>query len=527
MLSAGIITKVLSALFIIPLTRLIGAEGIGLLQMASPIFVAVLVLCASGIPIAVSKLVSERLAVKDEAGVRQIVLVCLGTMIPIGLLLSYVLYIGADRIASFVIKDPRVFFPLRCLSPTIFFVTCSAVLRGYFQGHRIMTLTAVSNITEQIVKVAIGLGLAYILLPRGVHWSAAGAAAGGTVGSAAGFLVLTICFIMRNQRKSVSINRGNRRNIPAPSLCAESFSSTLRQIIVLAAPVTVTTLVWPLQEFLNAAIIPARLQYIGFSLSHSVELYGCLSGMALGLVTLPCVVTTAMAMNLVPGVASAYVKKRRHRVIHLAKNAVRGAFLVGTPASIGLLALPTEISLLLFGYPGAGPLLEIMAFSAVFLCLQQTTAGILNGVGKVGIPLLNSLIGAACTIVTVYTLTGIRGLDIRGAAFGIGLGFFVTGALNTIALWKVTGAGFDFFVTGWPPAVASGVMFPTVKAINGFLLIRTLNTTISTSCAIFAGAVVYGLTLIFLGGLSLKEISVIPVIGSPLAKVLKFSGLLP
>ncbi len=521
LVGAGIITKALGALFIIPLTRLIGAEGVGLLQMASPVFVTLIVLSASGIPVATSKLVAERLAVRDEAGVRQVVSVCLGAMIPVGALLSYALYAGAGQIAAFIVRDPRVFLPLRCLSPAIVLVTCSAVFKGYFQGLRIMAPTAVSNVTEQVVRVAVGLGLAYALMPRGVHWSAAGAAIGGACGALAGLLLLVIYFVVVGRGNSIS--KGGS-HLSTTSFGRQSSFSTLKEIVGLAWPVTMASLVWPLEDFLNAAIIPARLQYIGFSVSRSAELYGRLSGMALGLVALPGVITTAMAINLIPQVASAYTKGCRHRTAHLATSAIRGALLVGIPASVGLLALPSEISALLFGDPGAGVPLKVMAFGSAFLCLQQTTASVLNGAGKVGVPLRNGFIGAACATMANYILTGIPGVDIRGAAFGIGLGFFVTGILNMIACGKLIGRGPDLLMIGWRAAVGSAIMFPVVQGINAILLMRTLSCAVSTSFAILGGVVTYGLALIFLGELSLREIAIIPVVGNSLAKAFQLVG---
>ena len=521
LLGAGIITKALGALFVIPLTRLIGAEGVGLLQMASPVFVAVLVLSASGIPIATSKLVSARLATGDESGVRQVVSVCLGAMVPVGILLSYAMYAGAGQIAAFLVRDPRVFFPLRCLSPAICFVTCSAVFRGYFQGLRIMAPTAVCNVTEQAVRVIVGLGLAYAFLPRGVHWSAAGAAIGGSCGSLAGLMLLIIYFIAVG-RDNVT-QKGRRKPAGPATRSPDRWSalSTLKEIVRLATPVTIASLVWPLQDFLNAAVIPARLQHIGFSVSHSAELYGRLSGMALGLVALPGVVTTAMAINLVPQVAASYAKGQRHRTVQLTESAVRGALLVGIPASVGLLTLPTEISALVFADPGAGVPLRIMAFSATFLCLQQTTASVLNGLGKVGIPLRNGLIGAACATLANYVFTGIPGVDIKGAAFGIGLGFLITGLLNMIDCGRLTGRGLKLFMTGWRAAAGSAIMFPVVQGINCLLFMRTLSYAVSACSAILTGVVVYGLALIFLGEFSSREIAVIPVVGNSLARALR------
>jgi stage V sporulation protein B len=524
LLGAGIITKALGALFIIPLTRLIGAEGVGLLQMASPVFVTALVLCASGIPVATSKLVSERLAVRDESGVRQVVRVSLAAVIPVAILLSYALYTGAGFIAAFIVRDPRVFFPLRCLAPAICFITCSAVFRGYFQGRRIMAATAVSNVTEQVVRVVVGLGLAYALLPRGVHWSAAGAAIGGSCGAFAGLLLLVIYFIAVGRENPIPLGGPKSSSILTPSLRRQSSFSTLKEVVRLATPVTIASLVLPVQDFLNAAIIPARLQHIGFSISRSAELYGRLSGMALGLVALPGVVTTAMAINLIPQVAAAHATGHGTRTVQLTKSAVRGALLVGIPASVGLLTLPTEISALVFGDPGAGVPLRVMAFSATFLCLQQTTASVLNGVGKVGIPLRNGVIGATFATLANYILTGIPGVDIRGAAFGIGLGFLVTGILNVGSCGKVIGASLDLLTIGWRAAAASAIMFPVVQGINGFLLMRTLSCAVSTSCAILGGVVAYGLALVFLGELSSREIAVIPVVGDSLAKAFRFAG---
>ncbi len=517
LLGAGIITKALGALFVIPLTRLIGAEGVGLLQMASPVFVAAVVLSASGIPTATSKLVSARLAAGDEHGVRQVVFVCLAAMAPVGMLCSYALYTFAGEIAAFLVKDPRVFFPLRCLSPAICFVTCSAVFRGYFQGLRIMAPSAISSITDQATRVIIGLGLAYALLPRGVHWSAAGAAIGGSCGSFAGLMLLIIHFIRSERRRITQTSRHKPVLRKGHRVSGESSLSTLREIARIAAPVTVSALIWPTQDFLNASIIPSRLQQIGFSVSRSAELYGRLSGMALGLVALPCVVTTAMAVNLVPRVAASHAKGEKQRIVRLAENAVRGAMLVGIPASVGLFALPAEISTLVFGDPGAGVPLKVMAFSSAFLCIQQTTGSVLNGLGKVSIPLRNSLIGVICATTANYVLTGIPGIGIRGAALGIGLGFLITGSLNAVACGRLTGRGLRLLAIGWRAAVGSLIMFPVVRAANSLLLMYTLSSAISASLAILVGLVVYGLALIFLGEFSSREIAVIPVLGNALS----------
>ena len=151
-----IITKALGALFIIPLTRLIGPKALASSDGITGFRYGVSA-CASGIPVAIAKLVSERLASRDESGARQVVPVCLWVMVPVDCY-SHMHCSGSRFHCSFRSQRPRVFFPLRCLSPAIVFIACSAVFGGYFQGCRIMAPTAICHVTEQVVRVVVGLG---------------------------------------------------------------------------------------------------------------------------------------------------------------------------------------------------------------------------------------------------------------------------------------------------------------------------------------------------------------------------------
>ncbi|MCR4401715.1 MAG: polysaccharide biosynthesis protein [Firmicutes bacterium] len=536
LVAAAVVTKIFGALFTIPLARLIGAEGVGLLHMASPVFTLALVLCMSGLPVATSKLVAERLAKNDRDGARQVLLVCLAFVIPVGGILAAALREGADLLSATLIGDPRAYLPMRFLSPILLVSPVAGVLRGYFQGHRTMVPTAVSQVAEQVVRVVAGLGLAYALLPRGVHWAAGGAAAGGVAGAVVGLCMLAAFYCesakegagSRFGRASSRMRRAPRRSsrlARKPRPLATSWA-TLRQLLSLAGPTTLAALVIPLLDTINALIVPARLQQAGFAVTEATRLYGHLAVMAVGLVALPGVVTAAVATNLVPQVAAADAGGEARRARRLARQAVRSAVVLGLPAAAGLGVLPTQICSLLFNDPAGGVPLSAMAFASVFFCLQQTTAGVLNGFGKVLVPARNGLVGAVLAGGVNYVLTAVPGIGIRGAAFGTGLAFLVAGALNTVAVARATGEGIRLLSSGWRVVAGCAAMVPAVKIVYRLLLGYTYRNSVATVAAIAVGASLYGFILLVLGEIAQREVAAIPLIGRPLAHALRSSGIL-
>ncbi|MGB9791464.1 MAG: oligosaccharide flippase family protein, partial [Thermacetogeniaceae bacterium] len=191
---AGIIVKALGAFYRIPFTRIVGSEGIGLYQMAYPVYTTLLALSTTGIPVAVSLLVAERGACGDRAGARQVFRLSFALLFFLGLLLSLLLFWAAPGIAGGVLGDPRASYPLMAIAPAVFIFSLVSAFRGYFQGWRLMWPTAVSEVIDQVVRVATVLWAAVSLVGRGVELAAAGAAFGAVTGGCASLLVLLILF---------------------------------------------------------------------------------------------------------------------------------------------------------------------------------------------------------------------------------------------------------------------------------------------------------------------------------------------
>ena len=169
---AGLLVKVIGSVNRILLSRLLGGEGIGLYQMAYPVYLLLLSISAAGIPVAISIIVAEYLAQRDYANVRQVFRVSLRLMAVVGLVLAAALVMAAGwLVENGVIKDARAYYALLALTPAIFFATILASFRGYFQGHQLMTPPAVSQIVEQFIRVVTMVVLAYVLLPYGLEFA--------------------------------------------------------------------------------------------------------------------------------------------------------------------------------------------------------------------------------------------------------------------------------------------------------------------------------------------------------------------
>jgi stage V sporulation protein B len=515
--AAGFSARFIGAFFRIVLAMLIGDEGVGLFQMAYPVYSALLAVSTAGIPLAISKLVSESLAKGNYASAHRIFRVALLMLAVSGFVFSLGMYLGAPTFAGLVARDPRASLALAAISPAIFFVTVMSAYRGFFQGQQQMMPTAVSQIIEQLARVAVALLLVVLLLPYGLAQAAAGASFGAVAGAFFGLACLMLIWQKRRREFLQQCGRCRNDGISTPDV--------MRRIIALALPITVGSLVMPLVSLVDLSVVPLRLHQAGFDTARATSLYGQLTGMATPLVHIPTIITVALAASLVPAISEALALQKRRLVQERAFLAVKITLLLGLPAAAGLYLLAGPITVLLFDNAEAGAVLAMMAVSVIFLTLYQTTAGILQGLGRTAEPVVNLLGGALVKLVLTWILTVQPAWHIQGAALATVAGFAVAALLNLHKVIAFTGLPLRPVDTLVKPGLATLGMSIVLPLSLGWLEAGFGSVGIgragelATLFSVVVGVAVYAALLLLLGVVRRADLEMVPLLGSRVAAV--------
>lgn len=512
--AAGMIVKVMGAFFRIPLGNIIESEGLGYYQVGYTVFNFLLAFTAAGFPTAISKLVSEKRAKEDYYGAHKIFKTSFYLLLALGAVGSVVLALLTSVLVNNVFKSPNAYYAVLALAPALFFVAVLASFRGYFQGMRDMTPTAISQVVEQAMRVIFGLSLAILLLrSMDVTYAAAGASFGAAIGAAA---ALAMMMLVYKKRKHRIIPEGGQTVV----FEEETSKQIIRNLLRISIPIAIGAAVMPLINILDTFIVLRRLQAIGFSYEQANSLYGQLQGMAATLVNLPQVLTVALAMSIVPVISESAAKNDWEAVRGDAKSALRVALLIGLPASTGLAVLSGPIMTMLFPREPAtiGRILLFLAFAVTFLAPLQTLTGVLQGLGKPDVPVRNLMIGAAFKFVVTYVLTGIPSLNVIGAAIGTVIAYFVAFLLNFLAVKRETELNIEIQQFIIKPILSVGTM-----GIVVYILYRQLypflGNSLSTIASIAVGAAVYGIMLLKTQTLIKEDFELLPG-GGKLAKIL-------
>ncbi len=483
---AGAISKIMGAIYRIPLARLIGGEGMGLYQMAYPIYTTILSLATAGVPVAISVLVSRKETQGYAGDSRKIFRVSLLILLVFGFLLTLLVMQSASFIANSVLKEPRAYYPILAVAPAIFFAGLMSVFRGYFQGHQSMIPTAVSQVIEQLFRVTAVLILAILLFPRGLEYAAAGATFGAVVGGVIGLLVLLGYYysFRRKQRQSGEV-------------LAYSGSTSMelgREMVHLAIPVSFGAVVLPLVQMLDAIIVPGRLMATGYATSQATALYGELAGMAAVLISLPTIFTISIATSLVPAVSEALARNDNRLLNNRLNYGFRAGMIISLPCAAGLYILAFPICDLLYATPSAGIPLEPLAFSCIVLAAFQLSSAGLQGIGKPQIAMRNLLVTGVFKVFFNYTLTGIPALNIKGAALGTVFAFLIGSFLNIVYLRKHTGISYE---KGRMLKISLVTILMAIAVQYSYtaLVAADIRSHLATLMAISLGALLYGVML--------------------------------
>ncbi|NLY30691.1 MAG: polysaccharide biosynthesis protein [Firmicutes bacterium] len=530
---ASIISRLLGALYVVILPRIIRDEGIGLLQMVRPFYNLAVILSIAGLPVALSKLVAEQAALGNLRGAVRIFRFTLLLMAVSGAIFAGILGTSAKWFVESVVRDPLAYPALLAVVPSVFLLAAVSAFRGFFQGMQYMTPTAISQIVEQICRVGAMLVLASVLMPRGAAYGAAGASFGSTVGAAAGLTVMAFYYVRWRRGRVISLQEMSGPALP--------FAVIIRRLLAVSLPIVMGSILWPMMQMIDTGLVPLRMQAAGCSQDVIREAIGYF-GMALSLMHFPNVITHALSVTLVPAVAEASALNSYQLVQRRVNEALRITVMLGLPASTGLFVLADKAAFLMFSYAEAGEPLRILALGTLSIGLFQVCSGILQGLGLVFVPVRNLVTGAVVKFAINYWLTALPGIGIKGAAWGTVLGFGTASLLNLAAVYRRVRVKPDWREILLKPGLACVIMALGVVVIyDGFYSLLTLivdrsewawvqtnaaavSNGLATMGAVGCGMGVYGLGLLGTGALYRRDVELIPKIGVKLSRWLSHYG---
>ena len=519
---ASFVVKVIGSLNWIFVSRILGGEGIGLYQMAFPIYFFAMTISQAGVPVAISIITAERVALNDIYGAKRVFRISMALMLVTGIFFSVMTYFAASWLIDWqFIRDPRAYLSVVSLAPTVFFVTFLASSRGYLQGWQRMTPTAVSQIVEQIFRVVTMIVLADLFLPMGLEYASAGASLGALAGAVTGLIVLVYFHIKLNR----DIDKKYGVDLkPTEKSKNESAFAIMKRIFTLSLPVSAASIMLPVVSNLDLMIVPQRLEVAGYSVHQATELFGYLTGMAVPLVNLATILTASLAVSIVPAISEARALKDTDRIYRQTAASVRISNFVCFPAFVIVFLLATPIASLIYNAPGAGPAVMISAVSIILLGLHQVSTGVLQGLGHTTIPMINMILAAAAKVALNWTLTAIPALGIMGAAWATAADMGVAAFINLYFIYRYIGYKMELGQL-IKTIAASGVMALSIKLFYDFTIAQLNMPVFSLFGAVTLGCIVYIATMAVIGGMLEEDMQRIPLIGKAGVKVFRRLGI--
>lgn len=496
LLASNLLNRILGFVYQYLIMSHIGGEALGLFNMVFPVYMMALVLTTAGIPLALSKIVAEEISKGNYHHAKAIFHLALKILCLSGLAISALLYLIVTPLSDKLFSDPRVLQIFRICIPAIFIVSIASAFRGYFQGIQNMFPTAVSQICEQLVRVSLGFTLALRFLNRGAEWAAAGLALGMLAGETVGLLVIVAQYLYR------------RNALPAPPGSLKAPPQTLSRLFNMAYPVTLGRLLSTGISSVDAVVIPQRLMSAGFAARAATTLFGQLGGSALTLLSFPSVFTNALATSLVPSISEAAAQNHMQTVRSQAAEAIRLTIILSLPCLLVIFYFAEPLTLF-FKSPALFPVLRILTLGGLFTYLQQTTSGILQGLGKMHLPVIHSVIAAVLRFPVLYILTGLPAMNLKGVAFAYVLGSVIVAVLNIHSIIKYSGLAVDL-----PRFVLQPLSAGTGMFILFHLMARIpLSPLPSALVTLLPGCSAYLFILYQNGGISRSDLRYLPWIG--------------
>lgn len=524
--AASIICRMIGLLYRGPLTGIIGDEGNGYYSTAYNIYTIVLLVSSYSIPSAIAKVLAQRLALKEYRNAQRIFKCALVYVMVVGGAASLILFIGAPY---FVMGNSIPV--LRVFAPTIFFYGLLGVLRGYFQAHRTMMQTSVSQILEQILNAAVSLGAAYVLMQTAVSAGGDGStqamygAVGSAVGTGAGVVIalLFMAVIYMMNRKMIK-----RRAAYDRTETQESYWDIFKLMMAVVTPFILSTCIYNLTTSLNQTIyLKMMVKYKEIDVIAATTELGIFSSKAVTISNIPIALASAMSAAIVPTIASTYaqgsVKQTKKKVAY----AIKVTMLISIPAAVGIGVLARPVMMVLFpqleSLELASRLLMGLSATVVLYGLSTLTNAALQGIGKVNTPVINATIAIVIQTTVLVSILYYTDWGVYGVMTATVLYSFFMCVLNNIFMKKYLGYKQEIDKTFARPVFSAVLMGAAAYGIYegmSYVLALFMESAYFMNLIAFATAALIGAMLYFVLVIKLKAVKESDLRGLPKGKII-------
>lgn len=533
----SLLVKLIGAVYKIPLARILSDEAYVDFNAAYNIYNFFLTISTAGLPVALSKTISEATTLGRYRQADRVFSVALRTFLILGSISFLAMSVFGGPLAV-LLGDESAVYCVWCLSPSVLCVCIMAAFRGYYQGHSYMVPTAVSQIIEATCKMIFGLALAFAvfkLLPGDEAYrhrmSAAGAIAGVSIGSIVALIYLFFFY-----------RRDRRRNPPPKSIDRpDSDGAILQRLLQLAIPITLGSAAVSIVTLIDTKVVLSLLEQMYHDLPELVtpeaiaqqfrkggvspELYMAqgLKGVydkCMAIYNLPSQLMVAITASVIPAVSAFLARRDKKGAGRTSESALRIGALLCLPMGFGLFALGGPIVQLVLDLDPvtAGPIMSTLGLATIFICIMLICNSILQAHGLVNLPVLTVVVGGVIKLIVNYILVGNYDINIKGAPWGTLCCFAVAAAMDLFFVKRAIASSPKYSRVFPKPLLASMLMGAAAWAVHG-LLIGMVGNSLATVAGILTGVVVYGVLVLALKAISPDDLALIPK-GDKIAKLL-------
>ena len=510
---ATAIVKIIGAIYKIPLNAIIGKQGFSYYSTAYEIYNVLLMISTAGLPVAMSRMISQASSLGHYNQVRRIFSTARALFLGLGITGSLLMTVFCRQLAAFQ-NQPDAWAAIGALGPCVLLICIMSTFRGFFQGQSNMLPTSVSQVIEAVVKLIVGMGAAVVLLhfTKRIPLAAGGAILGVTVSC-----LVSAMYLYSRFRKHFG-------DMPASSEVPDSFGLTAKRLLAIAIPITIGSAGLQILTMMETKIYMGQLLGLGYTQMEADSMKG-IYNMSQTIYNMPCAFITPITISIIPAITANLTLMDFKGAKATEESAIRVMGLIAMPCAFGLACLAGPVTALLGGYSGddlalSTALMTIMGFNIMFNAIVLLTNAMMQAHGHAVVPVINMFISGFLRLIVVYILTGNRDIGIIGTPVGAMLCFLCITVLNVVSMRRVLEN---------PPAIIKNLLRPFLAAaimgvfVYGALLgLKALgidSRLILCGLPLVIGVVVYGAAALGLKAITRADCLLLPK-GEKIAKLL-------